>query len=353
MNKIIDILNILINNQIFDYVDIIKFGFVNSKILKGINWFYAIETLNLNINSNIIEKIKQIQIKSIKYNNDLSDNLSNYNMYYQMSILYKLYKKYINITTSTNKISIDNSTLDKMLLNTIIFEIYPDDKNFDVDKKIKDIKKDQEKIINYGGNLSEINNTTFSFPRKIFSTCAIIPNTVKKIGGITFNSRKLKIVQIPNSVLEIGENAFSENELTCITIPNSVVKLGCCAFRKNYLKSVSIPNSIKKINMDVFAFNLLTSIHIPNSILEIDYCAFACNNLTSVQIPNSVIKICDYAFAYNYLTSVQIPNSVIKICNYAFASNELTSVQIPNSLIKICNYAFVYNEDLTLVQIQD
>ena len=74
-----------------------------------------------------------------------------------------------------------------------------------------------------------------------------IPNSVKTIGGKSFQNAALKSITIPSSVTSIGEKAFDGCGITNITIPNSVKTIGDEAFEGCNLTTITIPSSVTSI----------------------------------------------------------------------------------------------------------
>ena len=106
-------------------------------------------------------------------------------------------------------------------------------------------------------------------------------------------------ITIPNSVTRIGDVSFFETELTNGVIPNSVTSIGEYAFSRTRLTTVIIPNSVTSIANNAFFGTPLTSVTIPNSVTHIGSYAFTATQLKSVTIPNSVTTIGEGAFDSN------------------------------------------------------
>ena len=89
------------------------------------------------------------------------------------------------------------------------------------------------------------------------STISItIPNSVTRIGDVSFFETELTNGVIPNSVTSIGEYAFSRTRLTTVIIPNSVTSIANNAFFGTPLTSVTIPNSVTTIGEGAFDSNV-------------------------------------------------------------------------------------------------
>lgn len=206
------------------------------------------------------------------------------------------------------------------------------------------------------------------YPRGNESTEYTIPETVKTIGGSSFEyAQNLKSVFIPDSVEAIENYAFLSSNIECIEIPGSVAiikkgafeecicleyanigegneEIGYDAFRGCVkLKSVSLPESLTDIGSSAFyGCSLLSDIMLPNGIDSISSELFyECESLTAVTIPENVECVGNYAFyGCKNLEAVDFKGDVEVISHSAFYGCGFENITLPESLKTIEKSAF-------------
>ena len=240
-----------------------------------------------------------------------------------------------------------------------------------------DGSEDKTTIISYGGLNKNIviPNTVTKIGNLSFSECeiesVIIPDSVTVIESSAFLHDKLYDVTLPKNLTSIGANAFSGNSLSSINIPETVTTIGRMAFYKNKLSKINIPSKLTKIDELVFSLNQLTNIDIPKTVTSIGSSAFNGNLLNDDQaiiyarnqdgsedkttivsyggknkdvvVPDGVTSINRYAFYDSKINSVILPEGLETIGENAFSGNFLETVTIPKSVKKIITSAFLSN----------
>ena len=185
-------------------------------------------------------------------------------------------------------------------------------------------------VLTIDDGVTEILKKDFSFDKKDIKS-VIIPDGVKKIGGLAFNRcENLTSVTIPESVKEIGGFAFAGCAINNCESKLLKIKNGC-AMTDDGLTVLYGTNS------------QLTEISIPEGIKIIGDEAFAeCKKITKVIIPEGVKKICVIAFCRcKKLSEVIIPESVEEIEGGAFEDcKNLTTVKIPETVKVIGDLTF-------------
>lgn len=189
-----------------------------------------------------------------------------------------------------------------------------------------------------------IDKSTFCFCDVL--TQITLPNTLEKIGFMTFNNLKnLNEVLIENGVKIIDEFAFSETGIKNIIIPNSVESIGESAFKKCLnLQNVVLSNNIKEIPDSVFyGCKNLENVTLPENLKEIGLNAFSgCEKLTNLKLPNNIIKIEAGAFCDCLgLENIVFPKSLSEVKSYAFEGcKNLKTVTILNNNMSLEENAF-------------
>ena len=240
-----------------------------------------------------------------------------------------------------------------------------------------DGSEDKTTIISYGGLNKNIviPNTVTKIGNLSFSECeiesVIIPDSVTVIESSAFLHDKLYDVTLPKNLTSIGANAFSGNSLSSINIPETVTTIGRMAFYKNKLSKINIPSKLTKIDELVFAKNRLTNINIPKTITSIGASAFNDNLLSDSQaiiyarnedgsddkttivsygganknivVPDGVTTLNRYAFYECMLKSITLPESLVTIGSTSLCGNLLETISIPSSVNEISDNAFCSN----------
>ena len=174
-------------------------------------------------------------------------------------------------------------------------------------------------------------------------------------------------LHINPELYEIPDKAFSDlgipilpNNLNNVIInidefivPETVTKIGMLSFYDSNIKKIILPENLKSLGDSCFAFSRIKEINIPsNSSLDTipKNCFYECG-LNSISIPGTVKKIMGYAFTGCFkLADIVLEEGIEEIKSYAFSScNCFTSVTIPKSVKKIGNNAFYNNHTLTSI----
>ena len=149
-------------------------------------------------------------------------------------------------------------------------------------------------------------------------------------------------------VIEIAGNAFRDRvNIESVYIPNSISKIGLLSFAGSNLKRITIPNSIVSISAAAFqnAVNLEEIIFENDSKLTSigDY-AFYGVALKSITIPNSVVSIGGAAFLYaSSLEEVlfEKDSNLVTIGSNAFSgTSRLENIVIPITVVEVGDGAF-------------
>lgn len=181
-----------------------------------------------------------------------------------------------------------------------------------------------------------------------------VPNTVKKLGKVSFSSCQLESLKLPDNLKSIGESAFQYSSLKNITIPQNVEYLGKYAFDRSALEIIDIPSSITVIEEGCFELcGKLKSVSFKGNIKCIkDYAFDRCESLTEIDIPDSVTNIGTGAFQLTGIQKIELPNKLENIGEYAFNNCEnLQELIIPNNEITISSRAFYNCPKLTNILI--
>ena len=217
-----------------------------------------------------------------------------------------------------------------------------------------------------------------AFYKNPFITDVTIPDGVKKIGDMAFDScYSLKSIEIPSSVTEFGNYVFSDcSELETFEIPRNVKTISDGMFNNcRSLNCVDIPESVTKICKDAFSHcTALTTVDYSGS--ESDWNRIVIedgNNVlkaATVHFRKSETKKCG-DFEYDFIgdnaaltkytgsaSYVEVPAKVdgypVSMINGAFFECKfLKSVTISSGIIWIGNGAFAGCSLLTDVDIPD
>jgi hypothetical protein len=174
--------------------------------------------------------------KNVRYPNDIEDHIhlidldedDSYGSYQLEGIFFrgikqvidKMYKLYEEPDTYT----ID--TLNKILLRTITHNNMTDD-------YIREIMKDQQTLINFGANVTTIDDYAFK--------------DISKYDGDYYEDYDgiFDIIIIPNIIKTIGESAFYGSVKNSVIIDKSVDTIGYSAFGNNKIKNLTIPSKFE------------------------------------------------------------------------------------------------------------
>lgn len=152
---------------------------------------------------------------------------------------------------------------------------------------------------------------------------AKLPRSLKQICRYTFNSSKLRYLEVNSGTL-VKQAFYDYYALDTVIVNNAI--LGENSFYQNN-------NSSKYTQMHYLKLNNVTTI--PAN------CFFGCNQLNNVTLSNNLARIEEYAFFYCYaLQNITLPSSLTYIGGNAFQGTGLTSITIPASVSYIGKYAF-------------
>ena len=208
-----------------------------------------------------------------------------------------------------------------------------------------------------GGSLKEIEveqgNTKYAVENKMLVTkdapkkmvisypChagsdAVVPDTVKVIGGSAFNSAKVLTVDLPEGIESMGTYAFASSALTTVKLPKSLQSVSQYAFYyTERLQSVEFQQGLEKIEGCAFyKASALKKVSFPGSLLTIESSAFQeASSLTSVDGTGGRLKT--------------IGNSVFQSCG------KLSDVRFGGDLETLGNDAFKYCENISEITLPD
>ena len=208
------------------------------------------------------------------------------------------------------------------------------------------------KSIAIPASVAEIGGLSFDNCDELESINVALDNlNYADVDGVLFNKDKTELLryprdkkdtiyQVPDSVIHIKERAFENcQSIEKITIPNSVISIGKEAFSGcSKLESAFLSESITIIEDRLF-FNCwkLRRISIPAGVTTIWSSAFeGCFSLTSVMLPDSLKTIGNFAFsACRKLDTLVIPDGVVELGYFMFSDCELSELTLPNSVTKI------------------
>ena len=146
----------------------------------------------------------------------------------------------------------------------------------------------------------------WAFANYVNLTSVDLPNTLKIIGGSSFNTcTSLKELHIPESVEVIDYCAFQD----CIALQN-----------------VSLPKHMKTLHGSAFfKDSALRAVNLPEGLTVIENGTFQdCTSIETVTIPEGVKTIEEFAFAGSGIKSLRLPKSLETVQDMAFANTPQT-----------------------------
>ena len=173
----------------------------------------------------------------------------------------------------------------------------------------------------------------------------IIPGTVRRVSGFSYETKYLEEVVLKEGVQEIAANAFYGcRYLRKVTIPSSVVSIGENAFALcSALEDVGLLGSITTVSDGMFANDkLLWKCKLPDTVQTIGTEAFKdCHSMREINFPHGLSEIGANAFYYcKNLKSVILPDSVTSIGDKAFCGCQLSRLTLSANLAVIPYQAF-------------
>lgn len=156
---------------------------------------------------------------------------------------------------------------------------------------------------------------------------------------------KIKSIKIPDSVKYIGDMAFNSAEFTSLTIPDSVIDIGEYAFSgcKNLAK-LTLSKNLKLIRNHVFAnCTSLKTIKIPESVQEIEGLAFWNTKALNDQEGKQNVYVDNWLISVNKVENYKytVKDGVVGIANNAVGYT-IYDVTVPKSVKYIPPYTFGY-----------
>ena len=138
-----------------------------------------------------------------------------------------------------------------------------------------------------------------------------VPETVKIIEILAFDSAQITSVSFPSSLQTIGSYCFKNSKLTSVIIPDSVTALSPFAFSScTSLTYAKLPNQITILNTETFYACDLRSIEIPSKVSIIYSRCFALNqNLGKVILPISLRTLHGGVFSGCPKVELQFPDN--------------------------------------------
>ena len=215
----------------------------------------------------------------------------------------------------------------------------------------------------------------------------VIPESVKTIGGSSFQGSGLTNITIPSSITSLQGRAFRScanltevilkadvynsyttsdyapfwecTNITSFTIGDSVtylpknMLLGCSG-----LTSMTIPESVKQIDYRAFSgCGRVTELTLQGNLDDVAYIysAFSSFNLKTVKFGESVTSLPGLAFyKCGSLENISIPNTITNIGTSAFREcTGLTSIDLPDSITAISATTFYGCTNLTSITIPE
>lgn len=191
-------------------------------------------------------------------------------------------------------------------------------------------------------DITEIPNSVFLNFKKLHS--ALMPESLRKIGGYAFKNSYIRTIKLPAGVTSIDVEAFYGSGLREIKLPNTITSIEERAFRYSCLREIIIPGSV--INIGGYAFEMAQQLR--NVIMEDSFDTISigngifqdCISLKNIKLTKSLTIIPPYCFGRTALTTIEIPEGVKIIDRVAFMYSPLESIVFPESLITINEYAF-------------
>lgn len=145
------------------------------------------------------------------------------------------------------------------------------------------------------------------------------------ITGVSGNPKEVKIPAkfegVP--VVEIGDEAFrGRTGITSITIPNSVTKIGDLTFAQSGINKIVIPDSVTEIGVSAFLLcKMLTEIKLPDNISQLHKVAGGGGSLKKINLPKNLKEISLVGFTgCDELTDLVIPDTITKLTFFTYDS---------------------------------
>ena len=156
-------------------------------------------------------------------------------------------------------------------------------------------------------------------------TTLIIEEGVEEIDEWAFaNYVNLTSVDLPNTLKKIGGSSFDMcTSLKELHIPESVEVIDYCAFQNCIaLQNVSLPKHMKTLHGSAFfKDSALRAVNLPEGLTVIENGTFQdCTSLETVTIPEGVKTIEEFAFAGSGIKSLRLPKSLETVQDMAFAN---------------------------------
>lgn len=206
--------------------------------------------------------------------------------------------------------------------------------------------------VTYGGKeyvLTEIGENAFG-ANSSGITGIILPDTLTKIGGSTFDSIAAEEVTIPDSVKEIGTFLFYGNEtIKRVTLSSQITQIpdytfyGCTAL-----------DTVTGGNITAIAKNAFDGcVKLKNfdfaNVETVGNYAFRNSGITAVNFVK-VKTIGDHAFSgCSALTTLTLNEGLTSVGAQAFGGTGMKELSVPASLTEVGNYAFYGNRSLEKV----
>lgn len=191
---------------------------------------------------------------------------------------------------------------------------------------------------------------TYGYPiEHIYSRLSriVIPNSVKRIGTLTFAGREMLSTIVWSDTVEWLDARVFENTQWYEAQPDGFVMLGFFLYQyKGEIpdgKIATIPAEVKLIAGGAFqGQKTLHTIVIADGIqLAGGYTFNGCENLTEVILPKGLTQIPEGCFSHAVaLKSISLPETVTYIGMGAFAGSGLEHIDIPSSVKEIGDRAF-------------
>ena len=170
-------------------------------------------------------------------------------------------------------------------------------------------------------------------------TSVTMPDTITKIGSMSFNGNNLSFLKLSKNLESIGDEAFTSCGLINLELPKKLKSIGHNAFQNNYLTEIDIPDSVTDLAGGSFTNNKATGdnayIYDKNSdgstnyeILE----SYAGSSVDDAIIPESVKTIKSYSFRHVSGNILNIPSTVKKVDFNAFYQSHAQKIILNEGL---------------------